>query len=66
INPVTKRLLEIIEPNKTAIGRELLTCIAAEMAHPDPDVVINGGLEIMLNLKQKDIITGTNKQQVPQ
>ncbi|MBT8121254.1 MAG: putative DNA-binding domain-containing protein [Gammaproteobacteria bacterium] len=66
INPVTKRLLEIIEPNKTATGRELLARIAAEMAHPDPEVVINGGLEIMLNLKQKDIITGTNKQQVPQ
>lgn len=65
INPVTKRLLEIIEPNKTATGRELLTRIATEMAHPDPDVVINGGLEIMINLKQKDIITGTNKQQVP-
>ena len=65
INPVTKRLLEIIEPNETATGRELLARIAAEMAHPDPDVVINGGLEIMINLKQKDIITGTNKQQVP-
>ena len=62
INPVTKRLLEMIEPNETATGRELLTNIAAEMAHPDPDVVINGGLEIMANLKQKDIIAGTYKQ----
>lgn len=62
INPVTKRLLEMIEPNETATGRELLAHIAAEMGHPNPDVVINGGLEIMINLKQKDIITGTYKQ----
>ena len=62
INPVTKRLLEIIESNETATGREILAHIAAEMAHPDPDVVINGGLEIMNNLKQKDIIAGTYKQ----
>lgn len=62
INPVTKRLLEMIEANETATGRELLARIAAEMAHPDPDVVVNGGLEIMINLKQKDIIAGTYKQ----
>jgi len=43
----------------------LLAHIAAEMAHPDPEVVINGGLEIMKNLREKDIITGTNKAPVP-
>ncbi|MGB5261693.1 MAG: putative DNA-binding domain-containing protein [Gammaproteobacteria bacterium] len=61
INPVTKRLLELLDANETASGREILTRIAAEMAHPDPEVVINGGLEIMNNLREKGIITGTNK-----
>jgi len=65
INPVTKRLLELLETNATASGRELLAQIAAEMAHPDPEVVINGGLEIMKNLREKGIITGTNKTPVP-
>ncbi len=65
INPVTKRLLELLETNATASGRELLAQIAAEMAHPDPEVVINGGLEIMKNLREKGIITGTNNAPVP-
>ena len=65
INPVTKRLLELLEANATASGRELLAQIAAEMAHPDPEVVIKGGVEIMNNLREKGIITGTNKAPVP-
>ncbi|MDX1697820.1 MAG: putative DNA-binding domain-containing protein [Thiohalobacterales bacterium] len=59
INPVTKRLLELLEANEEATGRELLTQIAAEMTHPDPAVVVRGGLEILNNLRAKDIITGT-------
>lgn len=59
INPVTKRLLELVEGNEADSGRDLLSRIAREMGHPDPDVVINGGHEILLNLKKKDIITGT-------
>ena len=53
------------ETNETATGRELLVRIADEMNHPDPGIVIDGGLEIMKGLKEKDIITGTNKQQAP-
>ena len=64
INPVTKRLLELLEENEDATGRELLSQIATEMAHPDPEVVIRGGHEILTNLKEKDIITGTKHEQV--
>ncbi len=59
INPVTKRLLEGLEANSGATGRELLTAIAAEMSHPQPEVVINGGLDILENLRNKDIVPGT-------
>ena len=59
INPVTKRLLELISTNETASGNELLARIATEMSHPDPEVVIKGGREILNGLREKDIIIGT-------
>jgi len=59
INRVTKRLLELVNANDTENGEQLLNRIAAEMSHPQPDVVVNGGIEILKGLLQKDIILGT-------
>jgi hypothetical protein len=59
INSVTKRLLELIDAATNRSGIELLTCIATEMAHPQPDVVIRGGADIMNNLLEKQILAGT-------
>ena len=59
INPVTKRLLERLEANSGATGRQILAAIAAEMSHPQPEVVISGGLDILENLRNKDIVPGT-------
>lgn len=59
INPVTKRLLELVDAGGSASGHDILTRIAGEMSHPQPDVVINGGLEILENLRNKHIILGT-------
>jgi hypothetical protein len=61
INPVTKRLLELIGENDNETGEQLLNRIAIEMSHPQPEVVVNGGLEILMGLAQKDIILGTRK-----
>ena len=61
INPVTKRLLELLETSGTASGRELLLQIAAEMSHPQPEVVVNGGVEILANLRKKSIVAGTRR-----
>jgi hypothetical protein len=59
INTVTKRLLELIDAGANRSGSELLARIATEMSHPQPDVVIRGGAEIMDKLRQKQILTGT-------
>ena len=59
INSVTKRLLELIDAGTNRTGYQLLTCIATEMSHPQPDVVIRGGTEIMHGLLQKQILKGT-------
>jgi hypothetical protein len=60
INPVTKRLLELLEANSGATGRQLLLQIAAEMSHPQPEVVTRGGLDILENLRDRDIVPGTS------
>jgi hypothetical protein len=62
VNPVTKRLLELISENNNASGEQLLTRIAIEMVHPQPDVVVSGGIEILQGLAQKDIILGTRSK----
>jgi hypothetical protein len=59
INPVTKRLLELLEADSGASGRQVLLQIASEMSHPQPEVVIRGGLDILENLRDRDIIPGT-------
>jgi hypothetical protein len=63
INPVTKRLLELVSEHQTETGEQLLNRIADEMSHPQPAVVVNGGIEILRDLAQKDIILGTRMVQ---
>jgi len=61
INPVTKRLLELIDADKGESGEQLLRRIAKEMSHPQPAVVIDGGIGILKGLTEKDIILGTKQ-----
>jgi len=58
LNPVAARLVELIQANSGASGRSLLEQIAAELAHPDPETVRSGGLEILQNLHTRDILPG--------
>ncbi len=62
INPVTKRLLELIDADNNETGEQLLNRVANEMSHPQPEVVVNGGMEILRELAEKDIIPGIKKQ----
>jgi len=60
INAVTARLLELLQDDaNTATGGELLAQIAAEINHPKPRVVSDGGKDILTDLHDKDIILGT-------
>ena len=47
LNIVSARLLECMQANDNKTGLQLLEDIAQELKHPDPQVVINGGHEIM-------------------
>jgi hypothetical protein len=57
-NPVTARLLEWLLKDEGKTGRELLELIADEINHPLPEIVIRGGLEILCQLKRRDVILG--------
>ena len=60
INPVSLRLLSLLQTTELT-GREVLLHIASEMKHPDPDVVLAGGLEIMQSLRDSQVILGAWK-----
>lgn len=60
INPVTARLLQLIDGNDNQSGRMLLQQIAAELNHPQPDIVIQGGMRILDDLKKRAVILGVS------
>ncbi|GKS68485.1 DUF2063 domain-containing protein [Nitrosomonas sp. PY1] len=58
VNAVTARLMQLL--NNTHKSCEyLLQQIAVELNHPNPEVVIQGGLEIIKKLQAHQIILGT-------
>lgn len=58
INPVSMRLLSLLQATASS-GKEVLLQIASEMKHPDTQVVLAGGLEIMQSLRDSQVILGT-------
>ena len=59
LNAVAARLLELLDTDARASGRELLERIANEISHPQPQVVVLGGLQILENLHRLDVVLGT-------
>ncbi len=59
LNSVSARLIEKIMNNDKQTGQEILAAIANELNHPDPQVVINGGLGMMRDMHDKNILLGT-------
>jgi len=62
INAVTARLMELMQDNSSRSGEQLLRKVAEEINHPHPDTVVQGGAEIMENLRRHDIILGTRRE----
>lgn len=59
INPVTARLLASMEEAPQASGQALLLRIAAELSHPQPQAVVEQGVAIFQQLRERDIVLGT-------
>ncbi len=61
LNPVAARLLELMQQNQAATSYELLQTIAEQIQHPQPETVVQGGLQIMHDMWQQQVILGTRK-----
>lgn len=58
INPVTARLLQLLNGEDPGSGRAVLQQVAMELLHPQPDIVIQGGIKILNDLKSRQVILG--------
>jgi hypothetical protein len=61
INPVTARLISLLQENESYSGLDAIEHIAKEMNHPNPNVVKQGGLAALEELQQYGIILGTQR-----
>ena len=59
LNPVSARLFSLIQEYPGKTGRSILEQIAAELEHPDPRLVIDGGRIILGEWRQRGIVRGT-------
>ena len=55
INAITSRLIELLISD-TRSGRQVLEQIASEIAHPNPQLMIEFGATILLDLKNQGVI----------
>ena len=58
LNPITFQLLNLIKTNQLT-GRQALTMLAEEIAHPDVDAIITFGAEILTDLAKQQAIIGS-------
>lgn len=61
LNPVSARLFSLLQANRTSSGHAVLQNIAAELAHPDPDVVIKGGSALLEEWQRLGIVLGASR-----
>jgi hypothetical protein len=59
LNPVTARLLEMIEENDNYSGRELLLKLSEEINYPDAEALVKHGAEAMQQMHKAEILLGT-------
>ena len=63
INPVTARLISLLEENAGFSGAQAIERICEEMKHPNPEVVLQGGKAALEQLQAHGIIVGTRQEQ---
>lgn len=58
LNPLSMRLLTMLKSGEAESTLQALEAIAAEIQHPDPQVVIEGGLTVLEDLRNRGVILG--------
>jgi hypothetical protein len=59
LNPVTARLIQLLDDEHPVTGQQALQQIAQELNHPQPEAIVAGGLDTLRQLRKKDIVLGT-------
>lgn len=57
-NAITMHLLQRIAHNANQSGRSILQHIADEMNHPQPDMIVTHGEQLMKQLRAQEILLG--------
>lgn len=65
LNTVSARLLHMLCPDNPLSGRQLLENIADDIGHNNPEVVVQGGLSLMQDLLERDVLLGTHPSPAP-
>jgi len=58
LNPVSALLFEQLQHNTQHSGQQLLASIAEHLQHPDPDLVVQGGLQTLTRWHHLGIVLG--------
>lgn len=58
LNPVTMKLLQMIKAAEYGCSEEILMEIATELKHPQPELVIQGGLGLLKDLQSRKVVLG--------
>lgn len=61
LNPISARLIDLIAQGNNIAGLGLLNKIADELSHPNPEVVVSGGDEILAELCRCDVLLGARE-----
>ncbi len=63
LNRVAARLVDLIDERPTLNGRELLRMVAAELHHPEPRQVLDGGVTLLTRMRRATALLGTRRSQ---
>jgi len=61
INAVTQRLLQLVQENPGWTGHETVKRIAEELQHPQPELVIQAGTQLIRDLRARNVFLGTRR-----
>jgi hypothetical protein len=59
INAVTQRMLQLMQENPSWTGQAVILRIAEELSHPQPEVVMEAGRQVLNDLRSRHILIGT-------
>lgn len=59
LNSVSALLLQLMKDESSLTGLQLLEKIADMMQHPKPEVVLEGGKKLLLDLFEREVVLGT-------